>query len=124
MPAVADIPAIERAIETYEAHGLVLAEHLQDYLRHPHGVLIKRADLVVLARPVVLDDPERWLGLDEAGEANAWYVQLLAGRVSAALALMPYRLPWCCWHRQFRDGPLGRLHVVATDQLLRRTNHG
>lgn len=116
----AEIPAIEQAAAHYAAQGLVLARDLEHYLLHPHGLVIKRPELFVLARPVVLDEPTRWLGRDEAGEANAWFIKFLVGRVPAAVAQMPRRLPFCCWHRQFRDGSHGRLHVVETDNLLRR----
>jgi hypothetical protein len=111
------VPAIEQAVQIYARHGLTLARDLEAYLRHPLAHVVKTPDLLLLARPVVLADFERWL--DEPGAADAWYIRLLVGRPGAALREMPHTLPWCCWHRNFRT-PGGRLHVVATDQLIKK----
>lgn len=117
------LPAIEQAAQIYARHGLVLARDLEAYLRHPWARVVKAPDLVLLARPVSLAAPERWL--QEPGAADAWYVHLLVGPLEAALAHMPYCLPAVCWHRNFRT-PGGHLHVVATDQLIKklRPYHG
>lgn len=120
------VPAIETACALYETHGLLLAQDLQNYLRHPAGYVVKTPEMLLLYRPVVLDDPDRWL--EHTGEANAWYVRLLvSGRgIETALREMPYRLPFCCWHRNFRAGPNGHLHVVSTDKIIQKVRqaHG
>lgn len=116
-------PAIETACALYEAHGAVLASDLQDYLRHPWARIVKTPDLLLLYRPIVLDDPERWL--EQPGEANAWYVRLCVSRIGIAAALreMPYPLPFVCWHRNFRAGPTGHLHVVSTETLIEKVRN-
>lgn len=116
-------PAIEQAVQIYHDHSLVLAHDLQDYLRHPFARVIKTPDLLLLARPVVMAEWADWI--EDPGTADAWYIRLLVGRPQAAAVEMPYRLPWCCWHRNFRT-PGGRLHVVPTDQLIKklRPYHG
>ncbi len=110
-------PAIERAVRIYAEHGLVLARDLEQYLRHPLALCIKRPDLLLLARPVELASWDRWL--DEPGAADAWYIRLLVGTPAAALAEMPHVLPWCCWHRNFRT-PGGRLHVAPTSSIIKK----
>lgn len=114
------VPAIEQAARLYQGEGMELHADISNYLVHPHGYVIKRPDLFLLARPIVLDDPERWLKRDELGEANAWFVKMLVGTWAAALREMPHPLPFCCWHRQFTQGPTGRLHVVATERLQKK----
>jgi hypothetical protein len=119
----AGLPPIEQAAQLYAQHGLVLARDLEAYIRHPLAFCIKRPDLLLLARPVDLAAPDRWL--DEPGVADAWYIHLLVGRLPAALAEMPHVLPWCCWHRDFRT-PGGRLHVAPTRSIINklRPYHG
>lgn len=113
------VNAIAEAAELYARRGALLAVDLEAYLRNPLGYVIKRPDFLVLARPCRLDQPDRWLADHEPQEA--WYVRLLVGGgPAAALREMPYLLPYCCWHRDFR-GDGGRLHVLPTDRLIRKT---
>lgn len=117
---------MERAARLYAQRGASLALVIEAYLRNPLGYVIKRPEFFLLARPCQLADPDRWIDTDEAQEA--WYVQLaVAGDSTTGLALaraalreMPYMLPHCCWHREWR-GDGGRLHVFSTDTLIRKT---
>jgi hypothetical protein len=117
------VPPIDQAAQIYAQHGMVLARDLEDYLRDAHAHVIKTPDMLLLARPVDVANVERWLA--DPGEANAWYVRLLIGRPLAAMREMPYPLPLCCWHRNFRT-PGGPLHVAATHRILNklRPYHG
>lgn len=110
-------PAIEQAAQIYAQHGLVLARDLEAYLRDPFAYVIKNPELILLARPILKDRPTEWI--TEAGACDAWYVHLLVGRPGHALREMPYTLPWCCWHRDFRT-PGGRLHVAPTDTIIKK----
>lgn len=128
MSAIGHPPyAIESAALLHAGRGASLSVLLEAYLRNPLGYVVKRPHFLLLYRPCQLADPDRWLGSEEA--QDAWYVQLLVGGGPAdALREMPYVLPHCCWHREWRaDG--GRLHVFSTDRLIRITrnpisNHG
>jgi len=119
----AGLPPIEQAAQIYAQHGLVLARDLEAYLRDPHAHVIKTPDMLLLARPVDVAQVDRWIL--EQSEANAWYVHLLVGRPLEAMREMPYPLPLCCWHRNFRN-PNGPLHVVPTNRILNklRPYHG
>lgn len=119
MPEHSTTFAIERAAFLYAERGASLSVVLEAYLRNPLGYVFKRPDFLLLARPCQRADADRWLAIGEA--QDAWYVHLLVGgNVAAALQEMPYRLPFCCWHREWRaDG--GRLHVFPTDTLIRKT---
>lgn len=113
-------PAVEIAAALYEKAGLVLARDLETYLRDPFGYVVKTPELLLLGRPVLLAAPLQWVR--ETGKADAWYIRLLVGRgrLAAAIREMPYYLPWCCWHRNFRAGPTGRLHVMPSSKLIAR----
>ena len=119
MPHHRTTQAIERAAAMYAARGANLSIVLEAYLRNPLGYVIKRPEMLLVFRPCDLADPDRWLKPTEA--PRAWYVQLLVGATPrAALEEMPYVLPHCCWHREWRaDG--GRLHIFPTDYLIRKT---
>lgn len=121
MPSRPALP-IEQAAALYEERGANLSVVLEAYLRNPLGYVIKRPDMLLIARPCQLADANRWLR--EGDAQDAWYVQLLVGgSPRQALLEMPYTLPACCWHREWRaDG--GRLHVFPTDTLIRKTYRG
>lgn len=124
MPVKRQPYAIEIAAQLYAAHHASLSVVLEAYLRNPLGFVVKRPHFLLLYRPCQLANPDRWLGEHEAQEA--WYVHLLVGgSPREAIAEMPYVLPHCCWHREWRaDG--GRLHVFPTDKLISKTHlyHG
>lgn len=109
--------AMAQAMRLYSAANEHIEVDLGAYLRH--GSVIVRPELVLLYRPISRRRPDDWLA--DHGEADAWYVRLLVGRgtLRAALAEMPYVLPWCCWHRDFRN-PGSPLHCARTDQLIKK----
>lgn len=126
MPTNLPQSAIARAAELYAERHASLALVLEAYLRNPLGYVVKRPEFFLLARPCLLADPDRWLQPQDP--QDAWYVQMAVGApgingaqlAAAALREMPYLLPHCCWHREWRaDG--GRLHVFRTDLLIRKT---
>ena len=106
----------------YASRGANLSIVLEAYLRNPLGYVIKRPDMLLVFRPCQLADADRWLAVHEPQEA--WYVQLLVGQSPrTAISEMPYILPHCCWHREWRaDG--GRLHVFPTNTLVQKTRGG
>jgi hypothetical protein len=65
------------------------------------GHVISGPDRFVLGRQVMHDWPEERLRdpwqVDETGDC--WMVWLWAGDVQGWLAVVPWRLPWLCWHR-------------------------
>lgn len=124
---ILDLP-VERAawslIEVqrlYARAGRNLERDLANYLGGHGGYMVSRPDLLLMARPAVLEDlragEERWLR--DNGQADAWYVHFLAGRggLKSAVREMPYRLPWVCWYRNFRHSG-GPVHYYRTETLI------
>jgi hypothetical protein len=76
------------------------------HLENPTGYVFKTPTLFCLARPVdrlapteeiieprIVFPPER---------CNAWFVYLLAGRVTEVFAMIPYPLPYFGWQKKNR----------------------
>lgn len=106
-------------LRLYAAAGQRFEADLAHYVNGTGGYVIARPDLLLLFRPVVRADLGTWLAA--AGTADAWYVRLLAGPGSlrAAIHEMPYFLPWCCWHRNFRR-PGGPVRLARTETIINK----
>jgi hypothetical protein len=115
-PPVAETP-LARALRMYARGNRRLEVDLGQYVRG--GYVVARPDLLLLFRPIRVAEPDTWL--EDAAQADGWYVGLLAGAGGprAAIREMPYHLPWCCWRRNFRH-PGGPVHFVCTDKLVNK----
>lgn len=124
-PAPSGVWSLADVLARYAAAGLSFEADLAAYAGGHGGYALSRPDLLLFFRPVVkahlLAGETRWL--EAAAPADAWYVHLLVGRVASALHEMPYFLPWCCWHREFRLSG-GPLHFRRTEQIIKKLrNH-
>jgi hypothetical protein len=91
--------------EVIEAHGQMGYVHITP-------------DVFVMARRVEADwGDDRLCDLQFIAPAgDCWHVWLLAGDFRAAMAFLPYPLPYVSFHRR------GRLRVMPLDRALRLTN--
>jgi hypothetical protein len=74
-------------------------------------------DVFVMARQVHSEwDPDSFSDpYATFSNGNCWHVWLLAGDFRAAMAFMPYPLPFISYHRR------GRLRILTLDDALRMT---
>lgn len=96
---------IERAIERHDAFGSdwtfgdIIAAHA------PHGVVIIRPDIVLLARPVLVEwSDERTSDpmMVAAESPDCWHIWIVAGDWRRCTEFAPFRLPWVSMHRRGR----------------------
>lgn len=99
--------AIDYALKTYgpefaRVHGLYLE----------HGFTYSEPGMLALARPVVRDDRQKWLGPDEYRFADAWWVEFVVGDEALGLLYMhiPFNLPYIGWAREFKGKPQARYY--------------
>lgn len=122
-PATLTSWSLATVLRLYAAAGFGFETDLAQYAGGHGGYALSRPDLLIFFRPAIRAHLEagedRWLA--NPGEADAWYIRLLAGRgtLRAAVHEMPYYLPWCCWHRNLRQ-PGGPVHVACTETIIKK----
>ncbi len=107
----------------YRDSGRNLIDDVNALLCNPRGVLVFTPELVVLMKPVLLQEELLWGELaDNPADADAWYVHLLAGNVALArrLAATLPPLEWLCFQRGRRSN---QPHIYRWEQLLLNTNN-
>lgn len=107
----------------YRDSGRNLIDDVNTLLSNPRGVLVFTPELVVLMKPVLLQEELLWGELaDNPADADAWYVHLLAGNVALArrLAATLPPLEWLCFQRGRRSN---QPHIYRWEQLLLNNNN-
>lgn len=96
--------AYERAARWHLAHcpGVAFREILEAHLFR--GYVISSPTRFVLGRQVCRDWPEDRIldPWDVAADGDAWHVWLWAGTVRDWREVVPFPLPWLCFHRGAR----------------------
>lgn len=100
-----------------EAFSAGLSACLADgYVRSEPGFFFMgRAVPMCASKRHWLDFAKSW----PAEECNAWLVVGMAGDIRAALACVPYPLPWLVFQRD-----MGRFKAYSAESLTRRLTHG
>lgn len=106
------------ACRYYHESDRNLEADVQALISNPRGILVFTPKLVVLMKPVLLQEEHLWGELaDNPPKADAWYVHLMVGNVAMALqmasALPP--LEWLCFQRGHRNN---RPHIYHWEHLL------
>ncbi|HVU38092.1 MAG TPA: hypothetical protein VHC95_07135 [Opitutales bacterium] len=114
---------IQQAVKAYESLGRNFAEDHGAYLEF--GYVVSTPNWFVMARPVNLAQPARWLTVDDLNstfpncpEAEAWYVQFACGRgaLRRFMQHLPFWLPKICWKRSLKK-PHSPLRIYRLDRL-------
>lgn len=109
--------AIHQAAELYEAHGLVLANEITEYLKN--GYVFCTPYAFMMGCSADWDGEKLTLNNDNSG--NAWYIRLAVGDgcVPWFLAQTPYPRKYVCWEREFKTGS-SKLKVYEWEKIKHR----
>lgn len=89
------------------AGGLVL-EMLRDDYAAPPRAMIETHQCIAAIEAI------------ESPQGPAWYVAMLVGDISEAIARAPHYRPFVCWQRR----KTRRLHLCRTERISRLLKHG
>jgi len=112
------IPALQIAEDLYKKNGLVLGKDLHSYLTH--GFVFSSPATIMIGRPIIEAESDRWLEPEEYHLADSWFVKMAVGdgALKWFITRMPWHLPKVIWQRGFKGDE--RLRVFDTDKLIKK----